>query len=204
MIERLKVRPGDGMEAIRAGRTWTVTLPGGKGSARYTDSELREMFAVVSDDPHIEEFWAEPRSFEIEIPTTPSPDVRPNRNTGFNAWQGKKAREEKARLREVAKNAAVSAMNAPEALDRRRPLYGDDAVVEVTVWWEKRPTPKYPNGRYRSFVDGHDTLPQMCKGLIDGLVDAAVLKDDKRLFASYRQDKDPSGQGRVVVKVMDR
>lgn len=140
---------------------------------------------------------------EMLLRTTPSSDARPNRNTGFNAWQGKKSREEKARLKRDTIVTASSVLSSDAWKDIPRPLFPANARVSLEVGWEKKAT-KSGLLRYRQKVDGHDTLPQMCKGIVDGLTEAGILEDDRDILASYTQVKDPAGEGYVRIRVEER
>lgn len=208
MPETKHIRPRDpAFEAYRpaSNRMWQVTFPGNR-EGRYTDKELTELFETTegTDIEPSEPVVPRRPKFDLTIETTPSTDVRPNRNTGFNQAAGAIARAEKARLKEMTRLAAVSWKNAPGAPQPRalrKWLYPKNSIVTVTVFWEKNPTAKYPNGVYRKNVDGHDTLPAMCKGIVDGLTEAGILQDDSEIDATYNQEKDPAGRGYVRITV---
>jgi hypothetical protein len=138
-----------------------------------------------------------PQSFTIVIPTTPQPEIRPNAALRHGRWASQKANAEKKRLRHDAARCVTSAFNAEHP---PHPLFPDSSTVRVRIAWEKYPTPHRPNGIYRKFVDP-DALGLMCKGLLDGLVDAGLLDDDKHLNTTYTQEKDPDGLGFTEITV---
>ncbi len=127
------------------------------------------------------------QTLRLVIPTTPQPEVRPNAAYGVKPWQQAKAREEKRRLRAMAKHHASNVLFLAEKVGAFEP-FPDTASVHVAISWEKVRTPRYANGRYRPRVDP-DALALMCKGLIDGLTDAGVWKDDRNLSLTYEQGK---------------
>jgi hypothetical protein len=139
-----------------------------------------------------------PQSFTIVIPTTPSPAVRPNANSGHNKGAGLAYGKEKKRLRNDTARCVSSAFNAAPP---PHPVFPSNSLIDIRVCWEKVRTAGYPNGRYRSFVDAHDALPLMTKGMVDGLVDAGLLDDDRHLQATYTQEKDPDGLGFTEITV---
>lgn len=137
------------------------------------------------------------RTLTVTILATPPRILLPNRRATFTTRGARAFRAEAAELRETARLAGVDAVNA---LGLSTPVFGDDAVVTVTIRWEKVRTARYPNGRYRTPPDP-DSLSSLNKGVIDGLVAAGVLKDDRRLDLTYRQDNDPDGAGHVEVTI---
>lgn len=214
MMERRKVRPLEELEIFRSGSKWILQLPGGR-EARYTEKEIQQYFSRIAfedvQDPPAPEIsrqgklrWGPEQQLEIVIPTTPQKFVSPNYGAHFSRWAGKQQREEKARLKQASIDAAEELLDYMESeigAILERPLYGDDARVEVLVEWEKVITPRYKNGAYRHKVDPHDALPAMCKGIIDGLTIAGIIADDRNIDATYEQGKDPAGAGRVTIKV---
>jgi Holliday junction resolvase RusA-like endonuclease len=215
MMERRTIRPLEDLLAYRNGsRGWIVALPGGR-EIRYTNAELERYFgdaifqgSLLEEDPEpvIRQggFQIPGGILEILLDTTPQSILRPNSGATFSKWAGKQNREEKARVRKAAKEAAEKLLERMETdleVEFDYPLYADTAKVDVLVEWEKVITPRYKNGRYRPNVDPHDALPMMCKGIIDGLTDAGIIADDRHIDATYDQGKDPAGSGRVVIKV---
>lgn len=184
---------------------WAVTFPFKPPfTAYFTDSQFEAVFVPLEESPLIAEAGLlipdRIPDVVLNFPFTPSSSVRPNANTGHNALVGKRYRAEKAKLRKQAAQVVIDLMNQ----HRHPPTYGSDTLLVVDVYWEKTPTPRYPNGRYRQFVDAHDALPGMCKGIIDGIVDAKLLEDDRHLKVAYHQHKAPDGNGYVSVRMWGR
>lgn len=139
------------------------------------------------------------RTLTVTILATPPRILLPNRRATFTTRGARAFRAEAAELRETARLAGVDAVNA---LGLSTPVFGDDAVVTVTIRWEKVRTPRYPNGRYRSRPDP-DALAPLFKAMGDGLVDAGILENDRKLTLTYRQENDPDGAGETVVTIAE-
>lgn len=139
------------------------------------------------------------RSLTVAVPATPPSLLLPNRRATFTQRGARAFRATSAKLRETARLAGVDALHRHGLT---APAFPDNATVTVTIRWEKVRSPRYPNGRYRTPPD-NEALSILNKGVIDGLVDAGILADDRKLILTYRQENDPDGTGETVVTIAE-
>lgn len=133
-----------------------------------------------------------PDTIIVTIPATPDRCLTPNAIRSERHW-GPRSRATK-QAREAAYYAGCNAnleMWEPEAL-----------VIDAVIAWEKVRTPRYPNGRYRQYMDP-DNAHASLKPFVDGIADALGINDKHITLATVQQERDEAGAGFVRMAIRE-